>query len=107
MQKPQDAPDLDGARATGNLTIDAIWRAMTPLRMCKCAGSSDMARVAIITDSSADLPPEVALRAGITVVPLTGSVVSALPANASARAGGRWAGQRVVRPELRGAFLEA
>jgi DegV family protein with EDD domain len=75
--------------------------------MCKCAGSSDMARVAIITDSSADLPPEAALRAGITVVPLTESVISALPASASAsaRASGRWAGQRVVRPESREAFL--
>lgn len=58
-----------------------------------------MAQVAIITDSSADLPPGVALHAGITVVPLTASAVSAMPE--------RLADQRVVRPELREAFLAA
>ena len=29
-----------------------------------------MARVAVVTDSAADLPPEVAVAAGITVIPL-------------------------------------
>jgi DegV family protein with EDD domain len=62
-----------------------------------------MARVAIITDSSADLPPEAALRAGITIVPLAASVVSAMP--------GRWAGQRALQDaaqaELRETFLAA
>jgi DegV family protein with EDD domain len=36
----------------------------------KEAGVADVARVAIVTDSASDLPPEVAAAAGITIVPL-------------------------------------
>lgn len=70
-----------------------------------------MARVAIITDSSADLPPELAERAGITIVPVSDGI-SVDGTRRGARAhhdGGAMVMDPVgeVRPEIAGAFAGA
>jgi DegV family protein with EDD domain len=73
-----------------------------------------MARVAIITDSSADIPADLAAREAITVVPISnGALADALPARARVPAGAAGeiappaAPEFVARPEVVEAFAAA
>lgn len=104
-----NAPDLDGILATGKHITTINWRAMTPI----LRRGSSMARIAVITDSSADLPAAMAEKAGIVVIPVTRDITIAagslaehdeIAAGAGVRAGSPALPEYVAPAEMVDAF---